>query len=280
MALGIEISQITPLFPNKIFLQWNLIDPTESGTYTFRVERSGSTNGPWEIIGNGLQNNYNYIDDLLEQPSLTDSGKLNLHALQRAVYYQVTVIPPSGCVNGATSSPRTIGDINVSPVAAGLRRRLRHDEEILFKRLNGTRLIILKQRFWGTRCPDCYDAITRASTQEHCATCYGTSFVGGYWNPIMTWGRINTPLNTQEQITSRNEHETAPQVITLLDVPLLQDKDIIVEVETNNRHVVRRQVQTELRRKSVHQQINTSLLARDSVVYEIPADPRTTPALY
>lgn len=279
MTLGIHITKITPLYPQRIFLQWDLEDPTESGSYTFTVERSGSTEGPWLVLLSGAQNIYNYIDDLLSQPQLPDGGKLHLHSLQRQIYYRVRVIPPSGCANSAESEPHGLEDIDLQPVAAGLRRRLRYDEQILFKRLNGVRLAVLKRRQWGERCSDCYDPVTRATTKERCSICYGTSFVGGYWDPVVLWGRVNTPKNVQAQITTRNTKEAATHIITLLDVPTLQDKDLIVETSTNQRHVVRAQKQTELRRRSVHQQVTTSLIARDAVEYTIPVDLRATPPL-
>lgn len=278
MSLGIRITKITPLFPRRVFIQWDLMDPTESGSYTFAVKRSGSTEGPWETLQAGVQNSFNYIDDLEDQPHLPTNGKTHLYSLQREIYYQVEVVPPSGCVNGATSDPHGL-ETELDPVQRGLRRRLRYDETILFKRHNGVRLAVLKRRFWGERCPECYDATTRASTKEYCAVCYGTSFVGGYWDPVIVWGRVNTPKNVQAQTTERNKKEAAPHVITLLDVPLLQDKDLLIETATNLRHEVRNQRQTELRRRTVHQQVTTSLLAHDAVEYTIPVDLRATPPL-
>ena len=49
MALGIKIRQIVPLHPTKIFVQWDLKDPTESGSYTFLIQRSGSIDGPASV---------------------------------------------------------------------------------------------------------------------------------------------------------------------------------------------------------------------------------------
>lgn len=278
MALGIHFSKVTPLYPTRVFLQWDLSDPTESGSYTFTIERCGSVNGPWELLQAGAQNTYNYIDDLKQQPLLPTDGRANLFSLQRQIYYRVTVIPPSGCENGAQTEPHGIeGEIH--PVAAGLRRRLRYDENILFTRINGVRLALLKQRHWGTRCPDCYDPVTRSVTKEHCLTCYSTGFTGGYWDPVVVFGRINTPANVTAQTSERDKTEAAPQLITLLDVPLLQDNDLIVEVDTNDRHIVRKQGVTELRRKAVHQQVTTTVIERGAIHYQIPVDVRLIPPL-
>jgi hypothetical protein len=278
MPLRIRFTKVTPLYPTRVFLQWDLLDPTESGSYTFTIERSGSIAGPWELLKAGAQNNYNYIDDLKLQPLLPSDGKANLFSLQRQIYYRVTVIPPSGCTNGARTEPHGIeGEIH--SVAAGLRRRLQYDESIVFKRVNGVRLALLKRRHWGERCPDCYDPVTRSITKEHCVTCWGTGFIDGYWNPVVVFGRINTPFNTNAQTSERDKVEAVPQLITLPDVPALQDNDLIVEIDNNERHIVRKQSSTELRRKTVHQQVTTSIIERGAIEYQIPVDVRLVPPL-
>lgn len=279
MALGIKISQLTPLYPHRVFLQWDLIDPSESGSYTFTIERSGSLAGEWEILQAGAQNSYNYIDDMRVQPAHPEDGKPHLYSLQRQFFYRVTVIPPSGCVNQAQTEPHGLHKTDLPPIQAGLRRRLRYDEQILFRRFNGVRLVLLKRRFWGERCPDCYDPTTRAVTKEHCLTCYGTGFKNGYWDPVLTYGRVYPPDDIEAQTTQRDKKESSSHLITLLDLPRLQDGDLVIEVDTNHRHIIRGHKQTELRRKSVHQQVTTSLIDHGSIEYQIPVDDRTAPPL-
>jgi len=279
VALGIKFAQIIPLFPYRVFMQWDLIDPTESGSYTFTIERSGSSAGPWELLQAGLQNNYNHIDDFRDQPDHPVDGKINLFSLQRQVYYRVTVVPPSGCINQAQTDPQGLYRVSAGPLADGLRRRLQHDEAIIFQRLNGVRLAVLKRRRWGERCTMCYDVLTKTVTKEHCPECYGTSFKLGYWDPVVTFGRIYPPNNVMPQTTSKDKKEASQHLITLLDVPMVQDQDLIVEIDTNERHRVESQKQTELRRKSVHQQVTTSLIDRGSVEYELMVDTREVPPL-
>lgn len=277
MALGLIITKVTPLYPRRIFIQWDLINPTENGTYTFHVERCGSTEGPWEALELGLQNGFSYIDDFTK-PVLEDNGVAHPFSLQRQFYYRITAIPPSGCVNSAVSEPHCI-EPEIPLIQQGLRRKLRYEETRLWKAYSGVRLALLKRRQWGTRCPDCYDDTTRASTLDHCATCYGTTFVGGYWTPVIVYGRIHPPLNVQAQTTQRDKNESSQHLITVLDVPLLQDDDLIVEIDTNQRHIVRRKTQTELKRHPVHQQLTTSLIERGAIEYDIPVDLRATPPL-
>lgn len=277
MSLGCIITQITPLYPQRIFLQWDLIDPTESGSYTFTVERSGSSEGPWTSLQAGLQNGFNYIDDFTK-PQLDDDAVAHPFSLQRQFYYRIIAVPPSGCANSAVSDPHGI-EPELPPVQRGLRRKLRYEETVLWRAYNGVRLALLKRRHWGERCSDCWDATTNSITKEHCETCYGTSFVGGYWDPVLVYGRIHPPHNITAQTTQRDKNESSQHLITVLDVPLLQDGDLIVEIDMNQRHVVRRKTQTELKRKSVHQQLTTALIERGGIEYCLPVDLRATPPL-
>jgi hypothetical protein len=282
MPLDIRISQLVPLHPHKVYLQWDLIKPTERGTYLFKVERSGSTAGPWEVLAPSLQNGYNYIDDLTKQPNLPIDGKAHLFSLQRQIYYRVTVIPPSGCENSAQTEPHGLyrADPSLLPHQRGLRRRLLYDEKIVLTRIAGVQLVLLKKRRWGERCNTCYDKLTRAVTREQCPTCYGTSFIGGYWSPVMTVGRVYPPQAITSATSTPGKIEADKHNIQLLDIPLLQDDDLIVEIATDNRYTVERQTQTEIVRKPVHQLVTVSLLARSAVEYTIPVDPRTIPPLF
>jgi hypothetical protein len=279
MSLSVRITKVTPLYPKSVFLQWDLIDPTESGTYNFLLERSGSVEGPWTVIEPNLPNTFNYVDDFTKPDDQKDDGRINLLSLQRQIYYRVTATPPSGCDNDATSDPHGLEN-ELSPIQAGLRRKLRYEEGILWRRINGTKLALLKRKHWGERCTDdCYDTLTRTVVKEHCPVCFGTGFVGGYWNPVVVYGRIHPPDNIVAQTTQRDKQESSNHHISVPDIPLMQDNDIVVELVTNTRHIIRRKSQTEIARHHVHQQLTTSVLAHSSVEYEILVDATTTPPL-
>ena len=280
MALGIKFTQLIPLPPHRVYFQWDLINPTEVGSYLFQIERSGSSAGPWEMLNASLPNSYNYIDDLSHQPQLPVDGGVNLYGLNKQIYYRVTVIPPSGCQNGAQTPPQGLYTVNIPPVQAGLRRRLLFDEFRILRAYTGADLVLFKKRRWGERCPLCYDPITRAVVRENCMTCYGTSFVGGYWTPVRTRGRVYPPKNIDSKTAPQQKTDSGMSRIQLLDIPLLQDDDLIADLDSNDRFIVEKQQQTELRRKPVHQEVTCSLLANSRVEYKILIDPRTIPSLF
>jgi hypothetical protein len=277
----VEISKTTALYPNAVFVQWNIY-PDEDGVHLVDVARSGAPDGPWEPVAQSLANAYQYLDshfNLPPPPRSTDIREgLHFFSLTRDVYYRVTVTPPSGPTNEFTSSP--------TPIEPGLDRRTRlfkrkilRDEATAFRRLNGIPIIALKRRHWGTRCRDCYDPGLREGTMEHCRTCYGTTFEGGYWSSVLIRGR-RSPAPVQTQISEKGKSELNLVTFITLDYPHLEPDDLLVDVQRNDRFLVQIVTPTLLKTVVVHQTLTASLVERGATEYEVPVDPNTAPPLY
>lgn len=278
---SVVVTRTTALFPSAVFVQWDIASD-ESGAFFVDVARAQSPDGPWETIATSLRDAYNFLDDQfnLPPPQPTDPGRepVDQFSLARNVYYQITVVPPSGVANAFVSDP--------TPVEPGLDRRTRllkrkilHDQATGYKNLNGIRLIVLKRRRWGDRCPECYDPVTKESTLEHCLACFGTSFSGGYWAPTLIRGRREAAA-VESQMTAHGDSDVKLADFNVLDYPLVEYKDLIVDLVRNDRYQVQRVHRTELKSVTVHQKITASLLGRNSVEYKLLIDPDRTPQLY
>lgn len=275
-----RITRTTALFPTAVFLQWD-ISADETGTFFVDIARAQSPTGPWESVVTGLREAYNFVDDRFNlPPSTTRTGRepVDLFSLSREIYYQLTVTPPSGLANAFQSEP--------TPVEPGLDRRTRllkrkilHDQAVGYKRLNGIRLAVLKRRRWGDRCPQCYDPVTKESTLEHCPTCFGTAFLGGYWAPTYIRGRREAAA-VETAMTAHGDSDQKINDFNVLDYPLVEYKDIIIDLARNDRYQVQRKHATELKSVPVHQKITASLLGRNSVEYDILVDQYAVPQLY
>lgn len=269
----VEIKRTTALFPNGVFVQWD-IDSDESGVHLVDVARAGGPEGPWETIAANLNDGFNYVDRFS-----TSSGEaVNQLSLSRVIYYQVTVVPPSGIGNTFKSRPEPV-EPHLDTRTKLLKRKIQHDQAVGYRRLNGIPIIVLKRRRWGERCPVCYDALTKQATVEHCEACFGTSFAGGYWTPILIRGRREA-ASTQSQVTSHGDSDVKFADFNVLDYPLVEYKDVIIDLVRNDRYEVQRAHATELKSVPVHQKVTASLLARSSVEYQFLVDPYTTPPLY
>jgi hypothetical protein len=273
---GVHITKTTALYPNGVFVQWD-IDSDEVGPFLVDVARSASPEGPWEIVTTAMLNAYSYLDKF-EVPTGVSRTHVNQFSLAKMVYYRVTVVPPSGVAATFVSEPTPV-EPHLDRRTRLLKRKIQRDQAVGYKRLNGIPLVVLKRRRWGDRCGVCYDPITKQATHEHCPTCYGTSFVGGYWAPVAIRGRREA-ASVQAQMASHGDAEMKIADFNVLDYPLIEYKDLIIDLVRNDRYQVQRCHETELKSVPVHQKVTASLLARNSVEYSLLVDPLTTPSLY
>lgn len=272
------ITRTTALYPRAVFLQWDVV-AEESGSFFVDVARAQSPEGPWDVIASGLRDTYNFQDTRLSTTPLpTAYDAPDMYSLARETYYQITVTPPSGVANAFQSAPCAV-EPGLSRRTRLLKRKILHDQAVGYRHLNGIDLVVLKRRRWGTRCRACYDAVTRQATLEHCTTCYGTSFEGGYWAPVLIRGRREAAA-VESQVTSHGDSDVKYNDFNILDYPHIEYKDLIVDLVRNDRYQVQRVHQTELQSVTCHQKMTASLLGRNSVEYGILIDERTLPSLY
>lgn len=267
---SVHITRTTALFPTAVFIQWD-VETEDHGTFFVDIARSASPTGPWEVIATGLRDAYNFVDDRfnvpLANPAYAGREGLNLYSLARGLYYQITVTPPAGVAHMFQSA--------AEPVEPGLDRRTRlfkrkilHDQAVGYRHLNGVPLIVLKRKRWGDRCPQCYDPVTKESTLEHCPVCYGTAFVGGYWTPTLIRGRREAAA-VESNMTAHGDSDIKLADFNILDYPLVEHKDLIIDVVRNDRYQVQRVHHTELKSVTVHQKLATTLLGRNAVEYRL-----------
>jgi hypothetical protein len=280
---SVEIRRTTALIPNAVFVQWDIV-ADESGPYLVDIARSQSPSGPWETIVAGLRDAYHFLDDAFSfnfppaPPNSEGREGTNLFSLARAIYYQITVVPPSGIANAFVSEPTPV-EPGLDTRTRLLKRKILRDQAVGYKRLNGIPLIVLKRRRWGERCPECWDPATNQSISEHCLACFGTSYKNGYWAPTLIRGRREAAA-TETKMTSDGDSDLRLADFNVLDYPLIEYKDIIVDLVRNDRYQVQRVHHTELKSVPVHQKITASMLGRNSIEYRVLVDPETTPPLY
>jgi len=279
--MKLRITRMTALYPSSVFVQWDITpEPNDVTDYWISVERSGGPEGPWELLASNLKNAYHFLDShfnapIPERPDATKEG-LNLLSLSKQVYYRITGIDGHKAV--VVGDPTPIEpDLDVRTRL--LKRKMQFDEGLGFKVLNGISLSVLKRRHWGIRCKICYDPVTKDGLQEHCKSCFGTTFEGGYWSPVLIRGRKDV-APVQTQMSPHGKTDRAVTTFTLLDYPKLEHGDVVVDLRKDDRYFIEMVTTTELKGIPVHQKITGSLLARDAVEYEIPANTLTTPRLY
>lgn len=272
----VKIQRTTPLFPNGVFVQWD-IESDESGAHYVDVLRAGAPEGPWEPVASQLLDAFNVLDDLqpVATPVVTREAP-NQYSLSRQIYYRIDVTPPSGTVFQSEVLPV---EPHLDTRTKLLKRKIQRDQAVGYKRLNGVPLIVLKRRRWGERCPVCFDPTTKQALIEHCSTCYGTSFTGGYWTPVLIRGRREA-ASVQTNASSHGDNDVKIADFNILDYPLVEYQDLIIDIVRGDRYEIQRAHETELKSVPVHQKVTASLLNRGSVEYSVLVDPYATPPLY
>ena len=259
----LEVTRITPVWPRRLYIQWNLRKPTSSTGYVFKVSRSGSSEGPWEVVADGLVDTFFYIDEDYRAPK--DLSGPGLHSLRQAIYYKVEV---DHTADGHSEEVKSL-EPGLDRRRQGIHRKLRRDAHVALKKGNGTEVAILKRKWWGEPC-DCKSS-TGQITRSHCSKCQGTGVIDGYWDPVFGYASITaTPVDTMT--TPEGTTEVNTDRIIMMDIPEVRERDIVVFLRSDKRFTIQRVTTTEIHQVTVHQELDVSELARSSVEYNMEVD--------
>jgi hypothetical protein len=288
--------------PANVQLQWDLEQASESGSFLFDVDRSGSPDGPWTTLTSSpLVDTYTYTDTLADEEA-------NTLSLVRDIYYRIRAEPPSGPSNQVYSAIVNLDGLSeyeILPEEPGnperpvpidqyepdpqtfvhrrphttdaryrlVKRALARNMYLMLKKLNGIKFKLLKRRHFGTRCTVCYDPMSRMVFDSHCATCYGTSWVGGYYTPIEIYGQIvrGSGGHIQTQLSPQAKDDLNFPQIRTLDFPRIDPGDVLVAMDRNRRFLVKQRYNSSIKTISVHQTLAVSELPRTAVEYDVDA---------
>jgi len=266
----LEMMRIFPMFPQRVFLQWVLRNPTLGITYEFTVDRSGSAEGPWETITTPPIYDFYYVD--MAFPSNTVTGTPDLMSMTRSVYYRITAQPSAG---GDTVSIIKKIEPWLDRRREGIHRKLVRDAMISLKRVIGTEIAALKRKKWGTKCTLCLSSMG-ISVNPYCPQCYGTTFQGGYWTPVYGWAQLfTTPISIQTALQGESERKQTR--LLMAHIPQMDKEDLIVFLRTNKYFQVDEVTPTQIHNVDVHQELIVSELSPTSAEYDLKVDPWREP---
>lgn len=236
------------------------IEDTTLDVHDFQLElyRSESPMGPWDRIAGPFEDRYRFVDN-----------RVNLLDRWRQIYYRLSSTQKSDSTNVVESEAFTF---HAEPdlIASEIQRL----ERLVWEEFAGRRCYIFPVRTFGQRCPHCYDGPekgkghTSQRRRSHCLTCYGTSFVRGYLNPIEIFMQID-PSAKSNQALPLAERQQVDTTARLPNFPLVKPKDIIIETE-NRRWRVVRVTPTERLRSVVHQELVLHEIAKGDVEFQLP----------
>ena len=148
-------------------------------------------------------------------------------------------------------------------------------ESLLLQEFNGRVVLLFPQLTFGQRCRHCWDIGPKDNTigravQQNCQTCFDTTYVGGFAQPMRIFAQID-PSPKSVQPTDLEEHQFVATTGRTTAFPPLKPKDMLVEAE-NKRWLVEKVTQTQKLRAVVRQELQLRQYSPDNIKHKVPVN--------
>ena len=139
------------------------------------------------------------------------------------------------------------------------------------KKQVGSKGYLFKRKVFGETCPECVDWDTGDVAKSSCTVCYGTGFVGGYWNPFSTYIDTNLIPRNKQHTDQAGIIEPERTQARMLGYPHVSTYDFFADYDTGKRWVIRNvQNAAELRGQPLIYLADIRLAPFTDPIYEIP----------
>ena len=201
-------------------------------------------------------------------PVFTDTWNYDKAILTHRVNYKINALAEDGMI---LDTLWCSSDTIPSTLLQRTMNILKHKAAIILKNSQWSGEVhILKKRVNGKHCSKCYSRDLKASSNPDCLECYGTGFVGGYYDPIPSF-----LLPLSEQIKNSQINETVSTSFDLLrgtmpSFPKAREKDYIYIVNEGWFQVTGTTASAILSKKTPTQVIDLTLLDPKDPIYRFP----------
>lgn len=244
---NIEIT-VYPRWYDQITLEWVVPPAWVNAQFNVYFKESGSDS--FVRLNKTLLSNPYFSDKSTREYSKTQEG-----------HYVVEAILSSGII--LRSLPVTWEykrREKVDKIANEIQRR----EYLLLSKFVGAKSFFFRKKNYGTRCTRCWDAITEKVMDDNCPVCYGTSWVGGYWDPIPLFLQWDT-TKVDKQKSYQGTIEPLAIGAWTISFPQITSEDVIIRSGTWSTYKVLSSNPTELQTKPVRQILVMSYLSKSDV---------------
>ena len=219
MQALIQKLNITQSIAGEINLAWEVNDTSQA--FEFFVDRSGSPEGPFETINPlSIKHAYGYID-----------RTYNAESVNRNIYYRIR-----GVNSKETIISKTEKLDQERPNYVGL--AIAKNKRLLLERVVGTKCVVFIRKTFGIKCTHCYDKARQKSISSSCPYCYGTTFEGGYFAPILMYLQLNPLHKANQKNDLQNSENLRVEGVWGSNFPILSPFDLIVEADAHDHRYV------------------------------------------
>lgn len=148
----------------------------------------------------------------------------------------------------------------VEKIANEIQRR----EYMLLSKFSGAKSFFFRKKTYGIRCPRCWNVKAEHVMDDNCEVCYGTSFEGGYYDPIPVFMQYDPSTANKKKTYSGN---IEPNIINAwtISMPEMSSDDVVVRSMDWNIYKVIEVNPTELQTQPVRQVLSITQLAKDDI---------------
>lgn len=148
----------------------------------------------------------------------------------------------------------------IDRIAAEIQRR----EFLLLSKFAGIKAFYFKKRHYGIRCSRCWNQSIEKVMDDHCTVCFGTSWQGGYFDPIPVFIQFEpTPSARVKGYVG----EIEPNSISAwtIAMPEIHSDDILIRTGDFSIYKVIAVNSTELQTRPVRQTMSLTQLSKSDV---------------
>lgn len=253
---------------DALTVTWEISETQEDlAQYRVSVWRSESAAGPYTRVSMEMnaQDVYDFEDRGVNLYSKWREFcyRVRLTKASDATYVDFGSVDPGKVLNGADPG----GVISAAPPDLEALEAIRRFDLVL-REYAGRKVLVLKERTWGQRCPNCWDYLKRRRSKSGCATCYDVGVSGGFFSPMQA-AAMKMPGQSAAQLTPIFEMQPNDQVMWFSSKPRLKPRDIVIDIDGRRWRVIaigKSEKSWALTRQSAQ----VRMISRDQIEYTIP----------
>lgn len=227
----------------------------------FTVKASKSGVGDWETVAQ------------VQDTCLAVDPVRHLYAVAPHLFYQVELTDADGNVYDSAVH-QMISDFSAHDLLI-VRETIRK-ENLRNMKYAGQHGYLMKRRRWGTLCTSCTDWDTEEVKNAKCPICYGTGFVGGYFEPVHYWiapSETGKQRRTTTQADGQGVVEDRVRQGRGVNCPWLDTEDLWIESNSDRRYIIQTVKEVTYRGSPIiFDPIELRLAPATDVVYTVPLD--------
>lgn len=241
---------LTPKWYSRMGMEWEV--PADWGNVVFNVFSSTTEEGLYTKMNGSPLNTPFYVDY---------TGRA--FSKYNNTYYKLEAVFPNG--QKVQSPPYSVDGSN-TPWVRLRKEEITRREWLLLRKFVGIQSYLFKKKYTGDRCPTCWNSDSKRVMMDQCPTCFGTSWDGGYWDPLETLFQYEVTPN-DAVLTYKGVVEPNTIQAWTINMPTINDLDIIVRWPDKRIYRVEKIIPTELQTVTVRQQLVLSELSKESVEF-------------